>query len=60
MGHFLHLLGVCPERILSPIEAHHRSTRIMNFAQVVARFAYLTLSAGIVLAEGLIFEIGAA
>jgi len=32
----------------------------MSFAQVVARFAYLTLSAGIVLAEGLIFKIGAA
>ncbi len=32
----------------------------MTLTQFIARFAYLTLSAGIVLAEGLIFKIGAA
>lgn len=32
----------------------------MNYTQYFARLAYLTLSAGIVLAEGLIFKIGAA
>ncbi len=32
----------------------------MTFTHYVARFAYLTLSAGIVLAEGLIFKFGAA
>lgn len=60
MGHFLHLLSWHPERIVSPIEANHRSKRTMNYTQYFARLAYLTLSAGIVLAEGLIFKIGAA
>jgi hypothetical protein len=32
----------------------------MTFTQYVTRLAYLTLSAAIVLAEGLIFKIGAA
>jgi len=47
-------------RKLSPIESLPRSTRIMSLNYVIARFTHLTLAVSIVLAEVLIFKIGAA
>jgi hypothetical protein len=41
------------------MEDLHRSTRIMSLNHVIARFAHLTLAVSIVLAEVLIFKIGA-
>jgi hypothetical protein len=56
----LHLLQARAGRIVAPIEALHRSTRSMNFTHYAARLAHLALATIIVLAEGLIFKIGAA
>jgi len=44
----------------TPIEISPRSTRIMDFNHVITRIAQLTLAIGFVVAEAVIFNIGAA
>ena len=58
--HFLRLFTTLARCIVGPMEGLHRSTRIMSLNYLIVRIAHLTLAVSFVLAEVLIFKIGAA